>query len=170
MNKKGFTTVELVLTIILVTTLMATITSVTLVYRDRADYEEAIASVKDYKNTLTKIIYDDIFGSKNPDNEKLGALNPVTSITYNSVYDYYTLVRKENPITLKIINVNENDKKEVGIEYGGIRYLVPGSDKGLIEFQNVEFSNQDNIYTMNITFLSKQFDDPITIHFVVSNV
>lgn len=160
MNKKGFTTVELVLTIILVTTLMATITSVTLVYRDRADYEEAIASVKDYKNTLTKIIYDDI----------LDTINPVTSITYNSVYDYYTLVRKENPITLKIININKTDKKEVGIEYGGIKYLVPGSDKGLIEFQNVEFSNQDNIYTMNITFLSKQFDDPITIHFVVSNV
>lgn len=160
MNKKGFTTVELVLTIILVTTLMATITSVTLVYRDRADYEEAIASVKDYKNTLTKIIYDDI----------LDTSNPVTSITYDSDKDYYTLVRKENSITLKIINVNENDKKEVGIEYGGIKYLVPGSDKGLIEFQDVEFSNQDNIYTMNITFLSKQFDDPITIHFVVSNV
>lgn len=162
MNKKGFTTVELVLTIILVTTLMATITSVTLVYRDRADYEEAIASVKDYKNTLTKIIYDDI----------LDTTNPVTSIIYDSNNNAYTLVRKDNsnPITLKIINVNENDKKEVGIEYGGIKYLVPGSDKGLIEFQNVEFSNQDNIYTMNITFLSKQFDDPITIHFVVSNV
>lgn len=162
MNKKGFTTVELVLTIILVTTLMATITSVTLVYRDRADYEEAIASVKDYKNTLTKIIYDDI----------LDTTNPVTRITYDSNNNAYTLVRKDNsnPITLKIINVNENDKKEVGIEYGGIKYLVPGSDKGLIEFQNVEFSNQDNIYTMNITFLSKQFDDPITIHFVVSNV
>ena len=160
MNKKGFTTVELVLTIILVTTLMATITSVTLVYRDRADYEEAIAGVKDYKNTLTKIIYDDI----------LDTSNPVTSITYDSNDNTYTLVRKDNSITLKIINVNENDKKEVGIEYGGIKYLVPGSDKGLIEFQNVEFSNQDNIYTMNITFLSKQFDDPITIHFVVSNV
>ena len=160
MNKKGFTTVELVLTIILVTTLMATITSVTLVYRDRADYEEAIAGVKDYKNTLTKIIYDDI----------LDTSNPVTSITYDSNDNTYTLVRKDNSITLKIINVNENDKKEVGIEYGGIKYLVPGSDKGLIEFQDVEFSNQDNIYTMNITFLSKQFDDPITIHFVVSNV
>lgn len=162
MNKKGFTTVELVLTIILVTTLMATITSVTLVYRDRADYEEAIAGVKDYKNTLTKIIYDDI----------LDTSNPVTSITYDSNDNTYTLVRKDNsnPITLKIINVNENDKKEVGIEYDGIKYLVPGSDKGLIEFQDVEFSNQDNIYTMNITFLSKQFDDPITIHFVVSNV
>lgn len=160
MNKKGFTTVELVLTIILVTTLMATITSVTLVYRDRADYEEAIAGVKDYKNTLTKIIYDDI----------LDTSNPVTSITYDSNDNTYTLVRKENSITLKIININGTDKKEVGIEYGGIKYLVPGSDKGLIEFQNVEFSNQDNIYTMNITFLSKQFDDPITIHFVVSNV
>ena len=153
MNKKGFTTVELVLTIILVTTLMATITSVTLVYRDRSDYEEAIKNTKDYKNTLTKIIYDDIL-----DNE-----NQITSITDNG-NNSYTL-NGNNSINFSVLN-NTN---EVGIEYDGIKYLVPGSDKGLIEFQNVELTSDENIYAMNVTFLSKQFDDPIIIHFVILN-
>ena len=60
MNKKAFTTVEMILTILLVVVIMATITSVTLVYRDKSEYEESVTEIENYKNTLTKIIYDDI--------------------------------------------------------------------------------------------------------------
>ena len=40
MNNKGFTTVELILTMVLVITIMFSITSVTYVYRDRSKYED----------------------------------------------------------------------------------------------------------------------------------
>ena len=56
MNKKAFTTVEMILTILLVVVIMATITSVTLVYRDKSEYEENVTEIDNYKNTLTKII------------------------------------------------------------------------------------------------------------------
>ena len=65
MNKKGFTTIELVLTIVLVVIIMMTITSVTYTYRDRSNYEELITEVTNYKNTLTKIIYDDLLDETN---------------------------------------------------------------------------------------------------------
>lgn len=54
MNKQGFTTVELILTMVLVMIIMATITNVTYTYRDRSTYEELKTEVTDYKNTTTK--------------------------------------------------------------------------------------------------------------------
>ena len=118
MNKKAFTTVEMILTILLVVVIMATITSVTLVYRDKSEYEESVTEIENYKNTLTKIIYDDI----------LDETNPVTGIIENG--NTYTLVRATNPITLEIINDPSNNK--IGIKYDSVNYLVPGCDKGLV--------------------------------------
>ena len=155
MNKKAFTTVEMILTILLVVVIMATITSVTLVYRDKSEYEESVTEIENYKNTLTKIIYDDI----------LDETNPVTSIIENG--NTYTLVRATNPITLEIINDPSNNK--IGIKYDSVNYLVPGCDKGLVSFEGVDLTNTNGIYNMNINFSSRKYEKMLTIHFVISN-
>ena len=155
MNKKAFTTVEMILTILLVVVIMATITSVTLVYRDKSEYEESVTEIENYKNTLTKIIYDDI----------LDETNPVTSIIENG--NTYTLVRETNPITLEIINDPSNNK--IGIKYDSVNYLVPGCDKGLVSFEGVDLTNTNGIYNMNINFSSRKYEKNLTIHFVVLN-
>ncbi len=154
MNKKGFTTVELILTIALVIIIMSTITSVTFVYRDRSDYEENVTQITTYKNTLTKIIYDDI----------LDLNDPVVSIKKDD--NFYTLTTKNNKtIPLKIIE--EDDK--VGILYNNMEYIIPGSNDGSIELQNVKLQTDDvnKIYVLDITFNSL-ITDPFTIHFMVS--
>ena len=154
MNKKGFTTVELILTIALVIIIMSTITSVTFVYRDRSDYEENVTQIATYKNTLTKIIYDDI----------LDLNDPVVSIKKDD--NFYTLTTKNNKtIPLKIIE--EDDK--VGILYNNMEYIIPGSNDGSIELQNVKLQTDDvnKIYVLDITFNSL-ITDPFTIHFMVS--
>ena len=156
MNKKAFTTVEMILTILLVVVIMATITSVTLVYRDKSEYEESVTEIENYKNTLTKIIYDDI----------LDETNPVTSIIENG--NTYTLVRATNPITLEIINDPSNNK--IGIKYDSVNYLVPGCDKGLVSFEGVDLTNTNGIYNMNINFSSHKYEKILTIHFIVSNI
>ena len=156
MNKKAFTTVEMILTILLVVVIMATITSVTLVYRDKSEYEESVTEIENYKNTLTKIIYDDI----------LDETNPVTSIIENG--NTYTLVKATNPITLEIINDPSNNK--IGIKYDSVNYLVPGCDKGLVSFEGVDLTNTSGIYNMNINFSSRKYEKILTIHFVVSNI
>ena len=155
MNKKAFTTVEMILTILLVVVIMATITSVTLVYRDKSEYEESVTEIENYKNTLTKIIYDDI----------LDETNPVTSIIENG--NTYTLVRATNPITLEIINTPIDNK--IGIKYDGVDYLVPGCDRGLVSFEGVDLTNTNGIYNMNINFSSRKYEKNLTIHFVVLN-
>ena len=155
MNKKAFTTVEMILTILLVVVIMATITSVTLVYRDKSEYEESVTKIENYKNTLTKIIYDDI----------LDETNPVTGIIENG--NTYTLVRATNPITLEIINDSSN--KKIGIKYDSVNYLVPGCDKGLVSFEGVDLTNTNGIYNMNINFSSRKYEKMLTIHFIVSN-
>lgn len=155
MNKKAFTTVEMILTILLVVVIMATITSVTLVYRDKSEYEESVTEIENYKNTLTKIIYDDI----------LYKSNPVTSIIENG--NTYTLVRATNPITLEIINDSSNNK--IGIKYDSVNYLVPGCDKGLVSFEGVDLTNTNGIYNMNINFSSHKYEKILAIHFVVLN-
>ena len=155
MNKKAFTTVEMILTILLVVVIMATITSVTLVYRDKSEYEESVTEIENYKNTLTKIIYDDI----------LDETNPVTGIIENG--NTYTLVRATNPITLEIINDPSNNK--IGIKYDSVNYLVPGCDKGLVSFEGVDLTNTSGIYNMNINFSSRKYEKMLTIHFVVLN-
>lgn len=155
MNKKAFTTVEMILTILLVVVIMATITSVTLVYRDKSEYEESVTEIENYKNTLTKIIYDDI----------LDETNPVTGIIENG--NTYTLVRATNPITLEIINDPSNNK--IGIKYDSVNYLVPGCDKGLVSFEGVDLTNTNGIYNMNINFSSRKYEKILTIHFIVSN-
>ena len=155
MNKKAFTTVEMILTILLVVVIMATITSVTLVYRDKSEYEESVTEIENYKNTLTKIIYDDI----------LDETNPVTGIIENG--NTYTLVRATNPITLEIINDPSNNK--IGIKYDSVNYLVPGCDKGLVSFEGVDLTNTNGIYNMNINFSSRKYEKILTIHFVVAN-
>ena len=155
MNKKAFTTVEMILTILLVVVIMATITSVTLVYRDKSEYEESVTEIENYKNTLTKIIYDDI----------LDETNPVTSIIENG--NTYTLVRATNPITLEIINDPSNNK--IGIKYDSVNYLVPGCDKYLVSFEGVDLTNTNGIYNMNINFSSRKYEKILTIHFVISN-
>ena len=125
MNKKGFTTIELLLTMLVVVTIMASITAVTYTYRDRAKYEETLTEVNDYKNMVTKIIYDDILDS-----------NQVVKITKNDEEGKsYTLTRKDNT-TLSLLVIDRCVKggsiialdkcneqpgvRETGIHYNGI--------------------------------------------------
>ena len=164
MNKKGFTTVELILTMTLVIIIMATITSVTYVYRDKSKYEEISTDITNYKNTVTKIIYDDILdiGSTNG---KVNQLEKVSDVSYN-------FITTTNKIyNLKILNSGS----EIGIEYDGIKYIVPGSNDGLVKYLGVSlYPNPDDgitdssIYSLDIYFSHKVLDKQFKIHLIVS--
>lgn len=155
MNKKGFTTIELVLTIVLVVIIMMTITSVTYTYRDRSNYEELITEVTNYKNTLTKIIYDDLLDETN-------LVTKIEEIDSNN----YNLISENNTILLTVLN-NVN---EVGINYNGVKYLFPNAEDGLVEFKNVEFKEDttNGLYSLDIIFQHKAIENETRIHFAIS--
>ncbi len=160
MNKKGFTTIELLLTMLVVVVIMASITSVTYTYRDRSKYEEIITEVTDYKNMVTKIIYDDIIDSS----------NPVVKLTKVDSKNF-TLTRKNNStINLQILD-NTNEK---GITYNGIKYVIPDSSKGYITFEGTTLYPNDfperedtGLYSLDIVFSHRNLEDNFKIHFAI---
>lgn len=154
-NKKGFTTVELVLTIVLVIIIMGTITNVTYTYRDRSIYEETLTEVINYKNTLTKIIYDDILNSSDP-------VVKITKVDDN--YKLITLNNKEFALNL----INETNK--VGISYNGIDYIIPGSVDELVSIEGIDYveDNDNGLYRLDIMFSHRNLEDTYKIHLVIS--
>ena len=168
MNNKGFTTVELILTMLLVITIMFSITSVTYVYRDRSVYEEIYTELNDYKNTVTKIIYDDILDSS----------NKVTKLVKDENNDHlFKLIKRDNSeINLEIIDrnitKNGNEIHEVGIKYNDIEYLIPGSNNSLVNFQDFEIYSDEtgiSLYVLDIIFTHQSIEEPFKIHFVIQN-
>ncbi len=153
LNKKAFTTVEMILTIVLVIVLMGTITSVSLVYSDKSDYEETITNLTNFKNNLTKTIYSDILST-----------NKITYI--NKVSDNAYTLGITNPITLEVL---ESDSKYY-VVYDDVKYLVPGSDNNLIEYKGIDYLENDNYYSLDINFLSLKTEELFTIHIIVNKV
>lgn len=158
MNKKGFTTVELILTIVLVVIIMGTITSVTYTYRDRSEYEKLITEVTNYKNTLTKTIYDDL----------LNSTDPVKSISKLSDTSFKFLTENNREYILNILD--DSDNSRIGINYDGIDYLFPGSSDDLVTFEGITY-NEDNVnelYKLDINFKHRNLEDNYDIHLVIS--
>ena len=160
MNREGFTTVELLLTMVLVVIIMATITTVTYVYRDRSEYEKELSEVINYKNNVTKIIYDDILATNSSDK-----VTSIRKIDDNN----YRLVKSSGENYLIIID--EVDRK--GITYGSssnlFDYIIPGSDEGLVEIDGVNFKSlENNVYTFELYFHHLNLDKSFKIKFTIS--
>ena len=156
MNRKGFTTIELLLTMILVVFIMSTIASVTYIYRDRSDTEEVLTDIINYKNNVTKIIYDDILTDNISSMSKIDDKN-------------YTLKSSSKTYSLIVID----DANQKGLAYGEsgklVEYIIPGSDSGLIEINGVNFPDpENNVYTFELYFHHRSLEKDFKIKFTIS--
>lgn len=156
MNKKGFTTVELVLTIVLVAIIMATITNTTFAYRDKSQYETTKSEIIAYKNKLTKIIYDDI----------LNTIDPIISITRVNDFEYKLITNDNEEKNLTIIN----ETNKIGINYDGVNYIIPDSEDELVEYEGVFYKEDqtNNLYSLEMRFSHSNLEDSYTIRFVIT--
>ena len=178
MNKKGFTTVELILTLAIVIVIMTTIISVTFNYRDQGSYEQTITEINNYKNNLTKIIYDDILDIREEGEASRGKVVKIEKLDPedNTKYKLITNIEENTYYLLEIIdrNVTKNGKsvRELGIRYDGIEYIIPGSENNFIEYYNdTELQsgegNDSNIYLLDIHFYHKKISYKFKIHLLV---
>ena len=166
MNKKGFTTIELILTIAIVVVIMGTITSVTYTYRDRSNYEEFVTDGLNYKNNITKIIYDDILDVRDNIADSKGKVIEIKEDGSN--YKFITDTSFEYNLAI----INSYDKK--GIKYGAsgseLEYIIPNSS--LVTFKNISLTklpdDDPNIYRLDIVFEHARLKDGIKLHFIVS--
>lgn len=120
MNNKGFSLIEVVLSFSLVVIILASLIVVVINYRDKSVDEEIKSSLLDFKNTITKIVYDDIVNGRY---KKLGRC-----VNDNLCVNFYDV--DNNTYTLKVVKYDSDSgttKKGIYLEYLGNKYLLPDS-------------------------------------------
>jgi len=134
LNKKGFTIAEVIVSFSLISVVLFSLISTTMYYRDKVKDEEIKSQLWDYKNTVTKVIYDDIinkeivsaascFGNGEDD----GGAGAGTCIhLYDKNNEKHTLMINE----IKNANNIYDNNQGVYLTYDGTRYKLPDSDLG----------------------------------------
>ncbi len=121
LNNKGFTIAEVLVSFTMITFILLSIIGATVFYRDKLKEEEIKSQLVDFKNSITKIIYDDIIS------EKVKRVETCLGIS-----NCLNLIGKDNSVhTLRIIEVFEStgeDKRGTYLSYDGIKYFLPESD------------------------------------------
>lgn len=176
LNNKGFTIAEVLVSFSLITTILASIISSTIFYRDKMKSEEVISQLVDFKNTITKVIYDDIIDESKKIYKVercigVGAANCVNFVTTDGV-----------SYTLKIVDVPQTTStniKGVYLSYGSpgrtTMYMLPDSDLGSGDERICDFlggfetyETGDGLYKVKIAFKHKDIDFQKELVFIVS--
>lgn len=171
MNNKGFTIVEVLIAFILLAAILLSLISFSVTYRDKVREEEVRTQLNDYKNMLTKIIYDDII------------LQNITSISKcdGQVDGNITCVNftnsKGDSYKLEMLSLSENTanlKKGMYLNYNGVNYMLPDSDLNKTDekmcafYDAFELTNYEDIYALKISYKHYSMDDVYVISLVVN--
>ncbi len=137
MNKKGFTTIELIVSFIMVVVILTSLIGFTTAYRGKVNDEEVKSQLFDFKNTILKTVYDDIIRySVVRMSECVGEDNCVNFIG-----------KDESVHTLKV----EVETSGVYINYNGTRYLLPDSNLNKVYEETYTDMDGNTQYTRNVT-------------------
>lgn len=133
MNKKGFTVVEVIVSFALISIILTSLVTLSISYRQRVEKERIKTELIDYKNTITKVIYDDILNNRFTKIEY--CVNNRKCINF---VDYNGIKHELNYVDNKYLS------------YDNINYLLP--DNSLIK-NDFDLKNSMDIY--NLTFKIK---------------
>lgn len=165
MNKKGFTVVEVVIAFSILAVILVSLFTYTVIYRDKVSTEEIRTQLIDFKNTITKTIYDDIVMDNYFKIESCGT-NCVNFVDYSN---------NNHPLQIVTISENtQNRKKGLYLNYDGTYYMLPDSDlnkdtENMCAFETISLQNyQNKIFHLRIPFihyiLNEKFEIMITLN------
>ena len=175
LNKKGFTVVEVVVSFSLVSVMLVSLISATMFYRDKIKEEEVETQLLDFKNTITKTVYDDIVNNNivraescigGDDEGGAGAGTCVKFIESGGTSHI-----------LKIVEIagGGSAKKGVYLSYNDIKYWLPDSDLGNGSERICDFvgnfdirSYSNNIYKVKISFRHKDLNLHYDLLFIIN--
>ncbi len=178
LNKKGFTIAEVIVSFSLIAIILTSIISATLFYRDKMKNEEIVTQLLDFKNNITKIVYDDIINKKIVRAENcLGTPNCVNLIDVNN-NKYELKIRDFDTATL-------TNNEGAYLYYDDVQYMLPDSDLianryvydnheeiiRVCDFSGpIEISSYDDeLYKIKIAFQHKYMDLDYDIIFIISS-
>lgn len=179
LNNKGFSVIEVVLSFSLVVVVLASMVTIIINYRDKITNEEVKTQLLDFKNTITKVIYDDIV-----DIENVG----YTSISRCSISDNdncaVNFVKEDGtkvPLNIIVQEVSTSIlERGIYFEYKDIKYFLPDSNlndylsgdisKYAIVVDELVFNidNVNNLYSVKIPIIHQVLKEEMIINLVVS--
>lgn len=165
-NNKGFTTVEVVVSFALVVVILASMTAMVVNYRDKVTDEEVKTQLIDFKNTITKVVYDDIVS---------GIYSSITSCGDKCIKFSGS---EENKLEIKEESGTSGLPKGIYFEYKGIKYFLPDSDLNdytvgeyVINTSEIIYNSDTthNIYSAKIPIFHTGIDEDYVIRLLVNN-
>ena len=166
MNEKGFTIVEVVISFVLLAAILAALFGFVITYRDNIRNEEIRTQLLDYKNTITKIIYDEIVRGNYVKIENCdGKDNCVNFIDTNN--EMHVLEKVE------VLENSQTLTRGLYLNHDGKYYLLPDSDlkdeNGYkCSFDNFSLHHYNNLYSLKIPFTHSGLNDKYEIMLVIS--
>lgn len=166
MNKKGFTVVEVVISFSILAVVLVSLFGFVVTYRDNIRNEEIRTELIDFKNTITKTIYDEIIrGNYVKIDYCIGKENCVifTDISNRShVLEMYEVETTNNEL-----------KRGLYIKYDGMNYFLPDSDLKdkngyMCSFDSFLVESSNNIYSLRIPFKHVGLDEKYEISVVIN--
>ena len=175
LNKKGFTIAEVIVSFSLITVILASVISSTIYYRGKVKNEEVITQLTDFKETITKIMYDDILTLSN---NKLIAIDKcigtANCVNFTDKVGNSHILKIEEVTQIDSVN---NINRGVYLNYDGTKYMLPDSDLGSADNPVCNFVNGFDIkeyhegdlysYTLKFSYkhteIDKQYDMLFTI-------
>lgn len=169
LNKKGFTIAEVIVSFSLISIILASMIATTIYYRDRLKEEEIVSQLWDFKNTITKVIYDDVIeNSLKRVDSCIGIPNCVKLSNIDGTIEH----------TLKIVEYNESTsshKRGVYLYYNNLKYMLPDSDLGTGYDRICDFIGginldvyMDKIFKVKLSFRHKDMNKHYDVLIVVS--
>ena len=169
MNNKGFTIVEVVIAFSILGVMLVSMFGFVVYFRDKVRNEEVRTQLMDFKNTITKVVYDDIVGDKIVKIEACLGIQKCVKFT--------DPINASTEHLLQVVTVDTStdiQKKGLYLNYDGIMYMLPDSDLKdvngyMCNFEDFELKSYDNsIYDLKITFKHYGINETYTIHLMVN--
>ncbi len=176
MNKKGFTTVELIVSFVMVIIMLVSLVGFTVNYRGKINEEQAKSKLIDFKNTITKIVYDDIITGK--------LLRITSCVGEDNCANFIDKNGQSHVLKIfyKCENDDDNSKCGTYIDYDHNYYLLPDSDmnkyeksnnsfvvtKSVCDFNYFNIDNKSDVYSLKIGYKHYLFDETYYINLTIN--
>ena len=169
MNRKGFTTIELVVSFIMVVVILTSLISFTSAYRGKVSDEEVKSQLVDFKNTILKVVYDDIIRySVVRMSSCVGDDNCVNLIGQDGSTHTLKVLSKMDGVYISydgtnylLPDSNLNKTYEEILDNGETKINVSDSACNITDFKYVNYQNR--IFTVKISFKHYLIDEEYDI-------
>ncbi len=145
--------------------ILSSLIGFTVTYRDKIGVEEVKTQLIDYKNTITKMVYDDIISGK--------LTSITTCVGMDNCVNFMDIDGNSHPFMLMEVASDEENNGSY-ISYDGVKYLLPDSELNNVVEKACSFTSFDlqtynnRIYDLKVTYKHYLIEDEYEINLMIN--